>query len=67
MQERQRQLEEVVAHQQLLLDQLDGALTAQQRDLESLRRRLALLEEKYLDLLAQGSGGDLPHEKPPHY
>lgn len=67
MQERQRQLEEVVAHQQLLLDKLNEALAVQQRDLQSLQRRLTLLEQKYLDLLAQGLGENLPHERPPHY
>ena len=67
MQERQRQLEEVIAHQQLLLDKLDEALTAQQKDLQGLQRRLTLLEQKYLEIIEQGLGEDLPHEKPPHY
>lgn len=67
MEERQRKLEEVVAHQQLFLDKLDQVITAQQRDLLSLQSRLAVLEQKYLDLLAHGLGEHLPHEKPPHY
>lgn len=65
--DRQQRLEEVVAHQQRLLEELNQVLTVQQADLATLGRRLTALEQKYLELAATLSGGDLPHERPPHY
>jgi uncharacterized coiled-coil protein SlyX len=67
MSDRQRQLEEALAHQQHLVDLLNQALVGQQSDLLSLERRVATLEQKYFELLRRVGDADLPHERPPHY
>lgn len=67
MADRQQQIEEVIAHQQRLVDLLNEAITKQQEDLLSLERRVITLEQKYFELLQQAGEGELPHEKPPHY
>jgi SlyX protein len=57
-------IEERLAYQQHLLDQLNGVVLQQRGELDRLTRELASLR----DLLADMSPGEnLPYEKPPHY
>lgn len=67
--DRQTQLEELLAHQQHLIDELNGVVTEQRLEMDGMQRRLVALEAK-LKVVAErleSSGDDLPHEKPPHY
>ena len=67
--DRQTQLEELLAHQQHLIDALNVETAEQRREIDRLRASVAKLEAK-LKLLAEyveRSGDDLPHERPPHY
>lgn len=66
---RQTRLEELLAHQQHVIDTLDNELAEHRNELTRLSLVVKKLESK-LKLLAdyvQNSGDDLPHEKPPHY
>jgi uncharacterized coiled-coil protein SlyX len=67
MDDRQRQLEEALAHQQHLVDLLNEAVTSQQQNLLSLERRVITLEQRYLELLRRVGDDDMPQERPPHY
>ena len=60
--ERLIDLEERLMHQDKLLEQLNEIVTAQQGEIESLRRELVRLREQ----LAQGATEDVD-EPPPHY
>lgn len=63
-----RVVEERLTFQQKLIDDLSEALAAQQRDIDRLQRELSDCRATIEQLLAAGlDGGDLPHEKPPHY
>ncbi len=67
--DRQTRLEELLAHQQHLIDTLNGVVTAQQAEITELNLTVGRLESK-VRLLAEfveRAGEDLPHEKPPHY
>ncbi len=66
---RQIQLEELLAHQQQLIDELNSVVTEQRLEMDTLQRKLAQLENRMTNLSESAStmGGDLPHEKPPHY
>ncbi|QDU57878.1 SlyX family protein [Aeoliella mucimassa] len=67
--DRQTQLEELLAHQQHLIDTLNSVVTSQQSDINTLQQKTDRLEAK-VKLLAEYMervGEDLPHEKPPHY
>jgi SlyX protein len=55
-------LESRLMHQEKLLEQLDEVVTAQQDQLDRLRREVARLREEAL----HGSGEDV-NEPPPHY
>lgn len=61
------ELQEQLAFQQRLLDQLNSVLLEQQSSIEELRRELAALRSLVRELREQDRGEDLPHEKPPHY
>ncbi len=67
--ERQTHLEEIVAHQQQLIDELNEVVTGQRLDMDRMQLRLHKLEAKIklLGEYVERSGDDLPHEKPPHY
>lgn len=67
--DRQTQLEELLAHQQHLIDELNGVVTEQRLEMDSLQRRLKSLESKLQTVAerVEAGGEDLPHEKPPHY
>lgn len=60
-------LEERLTHQQHLIDQLNEVVLGQARQLERLGRELANYVRAVERLAENGSGDDLPHEKPPHY
>lgn len=67
--DRQTRLEELLAHQQHLIDTLNAEAVEQRKEIDRLTASVARLE-KQLKLLAEfveRSGEDLPHEKPPHY
>jgi len=67
--DRQRQLEELLAHQQHLIDELNGVVTQQRLEMDTMQRRLKSLESKLQAVAERAAAGgeDLPHEKPPHY
>lgn len=69
MSDRITQLEELLSHQQHLLDALSEETTRQQGDLQALGRKVGLLEAQLRQLagLVEAAGDNLPHEKPPHY
>ncbi len=67
--DRQTRLEELLAHQQHLIDALNTEVTKQQSELDRLGRVVDKLEAKIelLVNLVERMGDDLPQEKPPHY
>ena len=66
--QRIRTLEERVAFQQRLVEQLNEVVLAQRVETERLAREAAATRAA-VDELGRSAlgGGDLPHEKPPHY
>ncbi|QDU90307.1 hypothetical protein Pla175_37100 [Pirellulimonas nuda] len=61
-------LEELLAHQQQLLDQLNSAVVEQGGEIDRLRRELEALRTLAGRLAERVDAGQtLPHEKPPHY
>ena len=60
-------LEQKLTFQQAAFDQLNAVVLEQQSEIEKLRRETASLREHLQRHLERGDGGDLPHEKPPHY
>ena len=61
-------LEETLAHQEQLLENLDAAMTDLRDDLDRVRKQSKLTGAQIDWLLANsGEDRDLPHEKPPHY
>lgn len=67
--DRQTRVEELVAHQQHLIDALNVEVARQQRELGRLGSVVTKIETK-VKLLSEHMerlGDDLPHEKPPHY
>lgn len=58
-------LEERLAYQQRLIDQLNEVILRQQVEIEKLARGLTGCRTSLQRLSALGE--DLPHEKPPHY
>ena len=67
LEERVVQLEELVSHQERLVDEINGVLVALRAEHDQLKKtvdmQLRSLESK---LEAQGNPFD-PNEKPPHY
>ena len=57
-------LEERLAFQQHLLDQLNAVVLEQRGEIDRLARELTSLRDSIADLSA---GENLPYEKPPHY
>lgn len=68
MNEQLTRVEELLAHQQRLLEQLNGVVTEQRREIDLLLASQARLEHtvKRLAQFQEGAEG-LPDEKPPHY
>ena len=57
-------LETRVAHQDLVIGELNETVTAQWREIDALRRDVARLREEFQNLGAQRDG---PEQPPPHY
>ena len=61
-------LEEQIAHLTRTVDDLNDVVTAQQADIDTLKRRVQLLMEREAQRESEGSGGVfLGDERPPHY
>ena len=61
-------LEETLFFQERLVQDLNAALTAQQRQIDTLERALEVLGERMEELLlAVESGGGPANTPPPHY
>lgn len=60
-------LELIVTHLQRDIDQLNGALVDQQRQLDALRRMLDRLNDRIDGLDGDGEDRDPGLERPPHY
>ena len=60
-------MEERITFLQRSLDELNEVVIQQDQRLESLKRELSRLGSSLERLADASSGGDLPHEKPPHY
>ncbi len=66
--ERATQLEELLAHQQRLLDELNSVLTELRGDVDTLTTEQRRLKETVAKLLDFHAGAEeTPDEKPPHY
>lgn len=59
-------LEEKLAFQQRLLEEINAVVVDQQAELDRIRRELTQISEASR-LLIERTGDNLPHEKPPHY
>lgn len=57
-------LEEKLAYQDKLIDELNDVVTALNRSHSELTKRLEILERAYRELAAPR---EMPNEKPPHY
>ncbi len=60
-------MEERITFLQRSLDELNEVVIQHDQRLENLKRELARLGSSLERLADASSGGDLPHEKPPHY
>jgi Uncharacterized protein conserved in bacteria len=66
--ERLARLEETLFFQERLVQDLNAALTAQQRQIDALERAMEILGERMEDLLqAVESGAGPVNTPPPHY
>jgi SlyX protein len=65
LEQRIQALEERLAYQQRLLEELNEVVLEQRGELDRLSRQAVASRATIEQLLAQGE--DLPHEKPPHY
>ncbi|QGX99715.1 SlyX family protein [Roseovarius faecimaris] len=60
--------EETLAHLIRTVDELSDVVAAQQREIDVLTRRVAMLMQREAEREADGSGGVvLGDERPPHY
>ncbi|MGR3497024.1 SlyX family protein [Citreimonas sp.] len=63
-----RNVEERLAHLERSVDDLSDTVARQDREIEELKRRLAVLVERERERASEGSGGVvLGDERPPHY
>ena len=60
-------LEERMAFQERMLEELNEAVLRQRQQLDQLSLQMAAVTRALEQLAEQAQGGDLPHEKPPHY
>jgi len=65
--ERILRLEELVSHQQHLLEQLDTVAANLQQQLDKHRHDYKSELDRLRYQMSNQDGDDLPHEKPPHY
>jgi uncharacterized coiled-coil protein SlyX len=59
-------LEERLAFQQRMLEEINSVVVSQQAELDRIRREVSQLTETSHQLMER-AGDNLPHEKPPHY
>ncbi|HEX6962717.1 MAG TPA: SlyX family protein [Lacipirellula sp.] len=67
IQNRVQAVEERLMFQQRLLDELNEVVLGQQKRLDDLVRQIGKLADALQRLADASPGGELPHEKPPHY
>lgn len=67
MEERLIAMEEKIAHQENLLEQLNSALTYQHQDLEKLKKTLSLVTERLQELMTANNHDPSNEPPPPHY
>jgi uncharacterized coiled-coil protein SlyX len=68
MDDRQKQLEELLAHQQQMLDDLNGVVTELRLEIDRILAEQHRLKTTVSRLLEFQEGADLSaDEKPPHY
>lgn len=60
------QLEELYAHQQRLIQELNEVIVAMRGDVDRLATENLRLQNQ-IRQISTVAGDDLPHEKPPHY
>ena len=65
--DRLTELETRMVYAESTIDELNKIVALQGQELESLKRYSAELKKKLDDLRESGTGGNLEHEKPPHY
>ena len=61
------QLEEKIAHQEVMLIELNDALVKQQDSIMQLERLCTSISERIRALGESQGGGESPDERPPHY
>ena len=61
------QLEELVSHQEHLLQQLNNVVSELRSECDDLKDMLGERCDRLESLIENQSEGDLPDEKPPHY
>ncbi len=61
-------LEELLAHQTQMLDELNSVVTSQSGQIDTIQRRLALLMKRAAEQESDSvSGAPLTDQKPPHW
>lgn len=61
-------LEELFAHEERKVQQLNQVILQHRQLLDTLEKKLAILEHRFQWVAENSSANDnLPHEKPPHY
>jgi SlyX protein len=60
------ELEVRIAHQDRAIEDLNATITAQWKEIETLTRKLARLEDRIQEV-ADAPATDLPEPPPPHY
>lgn len=66
--QRMNHLEELFAHQERFVHQLNEVVTQLQARVEQIEQRQIAQEGRLRWIVEnQSAGDDLPHEKPPHY
>ena len=65
--QRINKLEELMAHQDHTIQQLDEVVRAVNIGMEEMRRKMQADLDRLKWQMSNQSGDDLPHEKQPHY
>lgn len=60
-------LETKIAHQELLIEELNQVVYEQQKVVDKLEKTLSSLVKRFQDALIEGNEIRGPNEKPPHY
>ncbi|MRX09283.1 SlyX protein [Pseudoduganella sp. FT25W] len=61
------ELEIKLAHQEHVVETLNQRVYEQQQQIDKLEQLCGLLVQRVRESAQGGSGGQLPHERPPHY